>query len=70
MTRDTFKAKGESDPGATKIVIHIEGGCLHSVYADQYLEVVLLDEDNHEGDASDDFEEALDAATDGLQVVW
>lgn len=70
MTRDTFKAKGEPVPGATKIVVHIEGGCLRSVYADSPVEVTLLDEDEFEGDSTNVFEEKFDAAVVGLEEVW
>ena len=70
MTRDTFKAKGEPVPGATKIVVHIEGGCLRSVYADGPVEVTLLDQDEFEGDTTDAFEEKFDAVTTDMEEVW
>ena len=70
MSRDTFAAKGTPVPGATKIVIHIEGGCLRSVFADGPLEVKLLDQDNYEGDSTDAFEKDLEGETDGLDEVW
>ena len=70
MTRDTFKAKGEPVSGATKIVVHIEGGCLRSVYADGHLDVELIDEDEFEGDSSNTFEEKFEKATESLDEVW
>lgn len=70
MTRDTFVAKGTPVPGATKIVIHIEGGCLRSIFADGPLDVTLLDEDNYEGDGSNTFEDDFEDATEGLDEVW
>ena len=70
MSRDTFKAKGNPAPGATKIVVHIEGGCLRAVYADGPLEVKLLDQDDYEGDSTDAFEDAFESETDGLSEVW
>ena len=70
MSRDIFAAKGTPVSGATKIVIHVEGGCLRAVFADGPLEVTLLDQDNYEGDSTDVFEEDFEDATDGLDEVW
>lgn len=70
MSRDTFAAKGTPVPGATKVVIHIEGGCLRNVFADGPLDVTLLDEDNYEGDSTNTFEEDFEGLTDGLDEVW
>ena len=70
MVRNTFEAKGTPVLGATKIVVHIEGGCLRRVYADRPVEVMLLDEDEFEGDSTNVFEEKFDAAVVGLEEVW
>lgn len=56
--------------GHTKIVIHVEGGCLRSVYANHPVDVVLLDQDNYEGDSSDAFETEFDSATADMEEVW
>lgn len=70
MTRNTFEAKGAPIPGATKIVVHVEGGCLRAVYADGPLDVTLLDQDEFEGDSSNAFEEKFDAAIADMDEVW
>jgi hypothetical protein len=70
MVRNAFEAKGTPVLGATKIVVHIEGGCLRSVHADGPLKVELLDQDEFEGDSTNVFEEKFDAAVVGLEEVW
>ena len=68
--RVDLRNKHLPEPG--RIVVHISGGAMQSVYADRPLQVELADEDNWkaEGLSPSAQAERLKAMTDGLNQVW